>query len=75
MPNSANQFVDGLQSLREAVSDFTPEYVELRAGVPAELMIEAARVWGHGKRGTATAGTRTQYGAQRKRHGAFTPCA
>ncbi|MDA9219895.1 molybdopterin-dependent oxidoreductase [Luminiphilus sp.] len=51
------QFVDGLQSLREAVSDFTPEYVELRAGVPAELMIEAARVWGHGKRGTATAGT------------------
>ena len=51
------QFVDGVEELREAVKDFTPEYVELRAGVPAELVVEAARVWANGKQGTATAGT------------------
>jgi anaerobic selenocysteine-containing dehydrogenase len=52
-----DQYVDGLEQLREAVADFTPDYVALRAGVPSELVVEAARVWGNGKRGTATAGT------------------
>ena len=51
------QYVDGLEELREAVAKFTPDYVELRAGVPSELVVEVARVWGNGKRGTATAGT------------------
>ena len=52
-----DKFVDGLDDLRAAVDDYTPEYVEKRAGVPADLMIEAARVFANGKRGIASGGT------------------
>ena len=50
-------YVDGVEELREAVKDFTPEYVEERAGVPAQHVIEAARIFANGKRGVATSGT------------------
>ena len=36
--------VSGFDELREAVAGFTPEYVADRAGIPAEQLIEAARV-------------------------------
>jgi anaerobic selenocysteine-containing dehydrogenase len=45
--------VDGVEVLRTAVADYTPEYVEARAGVPASRMIEAARLFAAGPRGTA----------------------
>jgi anaerobic selenocysteine-containing dehydrogenase len=52
-----NQHVDGIDALREAIADFTPDYVERRAGVPAEQMIEAARLFAAGPRGSASSGT------------------
>jgi anaerobic selenocysteine-containing dehydrogenase len=51
------QWVDGVAELHEAIKDFTPEYVEERADVPAAQVIEAARLFAGGPRGTATAGT------------------
>jgi len=51
------QYVDGLDELRQSVAEYTPEYVAERAGVPADLMVEAARVFGNGKRGVASGGT------------------
>jgi len=47
----------GLETLRERVEPFTPEYVERRADVPAQQLIEAARVWARARRGGASAGT------------------
>jgi anaerobic selenocysteine-containing dehydrogenase len=35
---------EGVEALREAVADFTPDYVAARAGVPARDLIAAARV-------------------------------
>lgn len=49
--------VEGLEELRDAVRDFTPEYVEARAHVPAALVREAARVFASGPRGMASSGT------------------
>lgn len=49
--------VKGVEELREAVESFTPEYVEDRAGVPASLMIEAARTFAAGRKGSVTSGT------------------
>src|SRR4030095_14974411 len=46
--------VDGVYALCAAVADYTPEYVAARTDVPAALMIEAARVFAAGPRGTAT---------------------
>jgi anaerobic selenocysteine-containing dehydrogenase len=45
--------VDGFDALRAAVADFTPEYVEARTGVPAACLVEAARMFAAGPRGTA----------------------
>jgi anaerobic selenocysteine-containing dehydrogenase len=45
--------VNGVDALREAVAAYTPEYVEGRAGVPAARMVQAARVFAAGPRGTA----------------------
>jgi len=45
--------VGGLEQLRAAVADFTPDYVESRAGVPAGEVVAAARLWAAGRRGAA----------------------
>jgi anaerobic selenocysteine-containing dehydrogenase len=45
--------VAGVAELREAVRDFTPDYVAARARVPAEQVVAAARVWAAGRRGVA----------------------
>ena len=45
--------VTGVEALRVAVAEFLPDYVEARAGVPAEQMIAAARLFAAGPRGTA----------------------
>ncbi|MBP1685936.1 MAG: hypothetical protein H6Q33_2079 [Deltaproteobacteria bacterium] len=47
----------GLEELRQAIDGFTPEYVAHRAGVPAEQMIAAARLFAAGPRGCASSGT------------------
>ena len=47
----------GLDALRAAVEPFTPEVVAYRADVPADLLVEAARVFANGERGMANAGT------------------
>jgi anaerobic selenocysteine-containing dehydrogenase len=44
---------DGLNALRAAVAEFTPDYVERRTGVPAALTARAARLFAGGRRGTA----------------------
>ncbi|MGI9324567.1 MAG: molybdopterin-containing oxidoreductase family protein [Pseudomonadales bacterium] len=49
--------VAGFELLQQAVADFTPDYVAQRADVPANLLVEAARVFAKGDRGMATAGT------------------
>jgi anaerobic selenocysteine-containing dehydrogenase len=51
------EHTDGLEELRNAIAGFTPEYVERRAGVPAEQMIAAARLFAAGPRGCASSGT------------------
>jgi anaerobic selenocysteine-containing dehydrogenase len=49
--------VEGLDALRAAIEPFTPDYVERRAGVPADLLVAAARTYAQGRRGSVTAGT------------------
>lgn len=51
------QWVDGLDELREAIDPFTPEVVQAHTDVPAAQMIEAARVFAAGPRGIAGSGT------------------
>jgi anaerobic selenocysteine-containing dehydrogenase len=50
-------YVQGVEELRDAVKAFTPEYVEERAGVPAQHVYEAARMFAGAKRGVASSGT------------------
>ena len=45
--------VDGVETLRAAVADYTPDYVEARSGVAGEKMAAAARLFAAGGRGTA----------------------
>lgn len=47
----------GMDSLREAVERFTPEYVERRADIPGEHLVRAARLFASGRSGCAYAGT------------------
>ena len=49
--------VEGLDALRAAIEPFTPDYVERRACVPAQLIVDAARMFAAGRRGSVTAGT------------------
>jgi anaerobic selenocysteine-containing dehydrogenase len=51
------QNVEGFAALAEAVSPFTPEYVAKRADVPAQQLIDAARVFGRAARGGCSLGT------------------
>ncbi len=48
---------EGLAELAEAVRPFTPDYVSARAGVPAEDVVRAARIFAEASRGCALAGT------------------
>ena len=52
-----DRWVEGVETLHEAVKPFDLDYVEQRADVPRELIVEAARLFAQGPRGTATAGT------------------
>ena len=52
-----SRWVQGLDELRAAVDVFTPEYVEQRAGVPADQVREAARLFGEGPTGSVSTGT------------------
>jgi len=49
--------VSGFEELSAAVADFTPEYVADRAGIPAEQLIEAARVFANARIRHANSGT------------------
>jgi anaerobic selenocysteine-containing dehydrogenase len=51
------RWVDGVERLRAAVAPFDLGYVSERSDVAAELVVEAARLFARGPRGTATAGT------------------
>jgi anaerobic selenocysteine-containing dehydrogenase len=52
-----DRFVADLDALRAAVAPVTPEFVAARAGVPAEQLVAAARMFGRGSRGMATGST------------------
>jgi anaerobic selenocysteine-containing dehydrogenase len=45
--------VDGVETLAEAVADYTPDHVAARTGVPAAQVVAAARLFAAGPRGTA----------------------
>src|SRR5262245_31278095 len=45
--------VTGVEALRAAIAEFSPEYVAARTGVPADRMCTAARLFAAGPRGTA----------------------
>jgi anaerobic selenocysteine-containing dehydrogenase len=51
------EHIDGFEALRRAVEPFTPERVAERADVPAEQILEAARLFGQARKGSVTAGT------------------
>ncbi|MGE0803183.1 MAG: molybdopterin-dependent oxidoreductase [Lautropia sp.] len=47
----------GFDTLRNRVARFTPAFVSRRADVPVEQLLQAARVFGHGKRGGVVCST------------------
>ncbi len=49
--------VDGFQTLRAEVESFTPERVARRAGIEADQIVRAARLFGSARKGAVTAGT------------------
>ncbi len=51
------QWVDGLDRLRAEVDPFTPEVVARRAGIDADDLVAAARMFAGGRRGTLGTGT------------------
>ncbi len=52
------QFVNGVEDLRRAVEPFTPDYVARRAGVPADQLYAAAKLFAStSKSGAAVSGT------------------
>ena len=53
----ASQWVNGLTELARAVEPFTPDYVANRAGVPADQVREAARLFATGPTGSVSTGT------------------
>jgi anaerobic selenocysteine-containing dehydrogenase len=48
---------EGFEALRAAVAPFTPERVAPLAGVPAQAIVDAARMFAGARRGNVTAGT------------------
>lgn len=55
--------VAGLEDLRIAVDPFTPSVVESRAGVPAESVVEVARIIGMARTGVIGSGTGVNFSA------------
>jgi anaerobic selenocysteine-containing dehydrogenase len=55
--NFVSENTVGLDALRAAVASYTPDYVSGRAGVAAEHLIEAARIFAQGKRGGVVCAT------------------
>ena len=55
--NFAGAHVDGLAELTDAVAAFTPEVAAARAGVEADAIVAAARMFAAGTRGVACTGT------------------
>lgn len=49
--------VDGVESLKDAVAPFTPEFVARQADVSVDDLVEAARILGTARRGGAGGGT------------------
>jgi len=56
------EHVEGLEPLREQTRRFTPDVVARAAGIPAEQLIAAARMFAAGPRGTAVTGTGPEMG-------------
>lgn len=54
--------VEGLEQLTAHTQRFTPEAVSAAAGIPANQIIEAARMFAAGPRGTAVTGTGPEMG-------------
>ncbi len=52
-----DRFARGLQTLRRAVDEWSPDLVEARTGVPAADIVDAARSFARGPRGCAVGGT------------------
>lgn len=52
-----DEFVDSIASLREALEDFTPEYVAQRTDIPPPQLFKAARLFAGGDKGAASTGT------------------
>lgn len=51
------EHAEGLETLRQAVARYTPQYVADRAGIAAEQLVEAARLFARGKRGGVVCAT------------------
>ena len=49
--------VEGFADLREAVEPFTPEFVAERADIPADKLVDAARMYASANKAACTAGT------------------
>ena len=56
------QHIEGLASLKQQTLVFTPDAVATAAGIPAKQIIEAARMFAAGPRGTAVTGTGPEMG-------------
>jgi anaerobic selenocysteine-containing dehydrogenase len=52
----------GLEQLAAAVAPFTPDRVAAGAGIDRDSLVEAARIFGRGPRGTAVTGTGPEMG-------------
>ena len=52
-----NDHVAHLVELTAALAKFTPDYVEARADIPRQLLVDAARLFAAGPRGSASSGT------------------
>lgn len=47
----------GLSELREGAAAFTPEYVAVRSGIPADDLLKATRIFAGGRRGSVVCAT------------------
>lgn len=55
--NFVNAYVDGVEELKEAVAEFTPDVAAERAGVEKDQLVAAARMFAGGSKGCAVTGT------------------